>query len=318
MDGPGPEQTPSTEARATDEPVKPPVQTTVNAGENSQPAFSMPEMDHEGNLASDVHCRRCGYNLRGLPEPRCPECGYRFEWQEVLDPQRRKHPYLFEHHPERIWSSFWRTQWGGLFPRSFWRALHPSQPSRPGRIIIYCLLSTLPIAIGSIAWIVAQAGLNLDMLTYALNYLSFRADGALYMALSYVLLPWLTLAALLIFQISMRRARVKQSHVLRTVCYSYDIAVIALAAALAAAALAADHWTIYLWITSNVWSSMADTDMFLFWGAWLFAPVMALIVYRIGTAYQRYLKFRHPYLTVALSQIVVFLILVVGWMQLIW
>jgi hypothetical protein len=237
---------------------------------------------------------------------------------KVLDPQRRKHPYLFEHHPERIWSSFWRTQWGGLFPRSFWRALHPSQPSRPGRIIIYCLLSTLPIAIGSIAWIVAQAGLNLDMLTYALNYLSFRADGALYMALSYVLLPWLTLAALLIFQISMRRARVKQSHVLRTVCYSYDIAVIALAAALAAAALAADHWTIYLWITSNVWSSMADTDMFLFWGAWLFAPVMALIVYRIGTAYQRYLKFRHPYLTVALSQIVVFLILVVGWMQLIW
>ncbi len=24
------------------------------------------------------HCRKCGYNLRGLPEPRCPECGTRF------------------------------------------------------------------------------------------------------------------------------------------------------------------------------------------------------------------------------------------------
>lgn len=75
MDGPGPEQTPSTEALAPDEPVKPPVQTSVNTGENNQPAFSMPEMDHEGNLASDVHCRRCGYNLRGLkPEGACPEC----------------------------------------------------------------------------------------------------------------------------------------------------------------------------------------------------------------------------------------------------
>ncbi len=25
------------------------------------------------------HCRRCGYNLRGLTEARCPECGAGFE-----------------------------------------------------------------------------------------------------------------------------------------------------------------------------------------------------------------------------------------------
>lgn len=28
------------------------------------------------------HCRRCGYNLAGLPEPRCPECGARFDPDE--------------------------------------------------------------------------------------------------------------------------------------------------------------------------------------------------------------------------------------------
>ena len=32
------------------------------------PAFPF---DHE------THCRRCGYILRGISEPRCPECGER-------------------------------------------------------------------------------------------------------------------------------------------------------------------------------------------------------------------------------------------------
>lgn len=29
------------------------------------------------------HCQQCGYNLYGLPEPRCPECGTAFEKQDI-------------------------------------------------------------------------------------------------------------------------------------------------------------------------------------------------------------------------------------------
>jgi len=93
--------------------------------------------------AQDVLCPLCGYNLRGLPECRCPECGGKFDWAELSDPARRKHPYLFEHHPRRNVVSFIRTLLGGLLPRKFWQTLSPIQPSRPGRLVLYwvnCLL----------------------------------------------------------------------------------------------------------------------------------------------------------------------------------
>ena len=31
-------------------------------------------------------CVRCGYDLRGLPEPRCPECGTPFEQLKIFIP----------------------------------------------------------------------------------------------------------------------------------------------------------------------------------------------------------------------------------------
>lgn len=34
-------------------------------------------------LDEDVTCPKCEYNLRGLTLPRCPECGFTFEWSDV-------------------------------------------------------------------------------------------------------------------------------------------------------------------------------------------------------------------------------------------
>lgn len=85
----------------------------------------------------EIHCPLCDYNLRGLSEPRCPECGYRFVWADLTDPARRLHPYIFEHHPERnIWS-FWKTAFGGLLPSRFWKSLRPEQPSSGKRLFLY-------------------------------------------------------------------------------------------------------------------------------------------------------------------------------------
>ena len=93
----------------------------------SAPADSAPTADSTAAAPSpdweqftrDVNCPLCLYNLRGLIEPVCPECGYRFAWAALLDEDARLHPYLFEHHPERDVSSFRDTLLGGLRPGKF-------------------------------------------------------------------------------------------------------------------------------------------------------------------------------------------------------
>src|SRR5262245_5819966 len=89
----------------------------------------------------ELHCPLCDYNLRGLTEPRCPECGYSFDWADLTDPARQRHPFLFEHHPEKNVRSFVRTVVGHLLPRRFWRSLRPEMPSNRRRLMIYwCVL----------------------------------------------------------------------------------------------------------------------------------------------------------------------------------
>src|SRR5580692_8305925 len=90
-----------------------------------------------------VLCPLCTYDLRGLIEPRCPECGYQFVWTELLDEKRKTHPYLFEHYPRNnIWS-FVRTAVGGLNPVRFWRTLRPQMTPRPGRLYLYWIICTV-------------------------------------------------------------------------------------------------------------------------------------------------------------------------------
>ena len=123
------------------------------------PQLQDPQVAAVAAADEDLLCPLCDYDLRGLTEPRCPECGYAFEWADLRDPARRKHRYLFEHHPERNVRSFVRTMIGGLLPRRFWTGLLPSQPSHPRRLAIYTLL----IFIGAL----------LPLLLFALREISF-------------------------------------------------------------------------------------------------------------------------------------------------
>jgi hypothetical protein len=134
------------------------------------------------SISEDLRCPLCDYALRGLSEPRCPECGYRFEWPDLTDPARRRHPYLFEHHPRRNLWSFARTLLGGLRPGRFWSSLQPSQPSRPGRLLLYWVLATLLLPVGYGAMIVKTGAADAreafarrnDAVARAARYLTFH------------------------------------------------------------------------------------------------------------------------------------------------
>src|SRR5947207_2344425 len=94
-----------------------------------------------------IHCPLCDYDLRGLIEPRCPECGYRFDWKDLRDPTRRLHPYLFEHHPERNIRALLRTVRASQRPKRFWRGLFPTQRPDRRRLLIYWLVPVLLLAV---------------------------------------------------------------------------------------------------------------------------------------------------------------------------
>lgn len=75
------------------------------------------------SLPELLPCLGCGYNLRMLPRPRCPECGVRFTWSDVIvAAQRQRDSTLFEHQwRTRPFRSLLDTTLLLLRPWRFWR-----------------------------------------------------------------------------------------------------------------------------------------------------------------------------------------------------
>jgi hypothetical protein len=136
--------------------------------------------------------------------------------------------------------------------------------------------------------------------TWVASY-DIRGGATVLVALMCLAWPWLTLAALLVFQVSLRRARLRSSHVLRCVLYSGDV-VFWLAPPVALMALSVWFWGI--WPPPNPLG-----------GAWPLVPagVMLLLNYRLLNAYGRYLRFDHAAATVAASQVMVGLVYLKFW-----
>jgi len=306
----------------------------------ADPSFPIPAADAHSTpdwsvRSEDIACPMCEYNLRGLTDPRCPECGYQFQWADLLDPSRREHPYLFELKRKSNFTSLWKTAFHGLRPMKFWSALRADHRCIPRRLIAYWFVvnTTVLLAFASDYFVeVLRDYLDYRSVVSAL-FVSTVADSSLIapprpvptfswpiaplqdalMGPSLVLAwPCLTFLALSIFQISMRRAKVKQVHVLRCVVYCGDILLCIASAALMYNAGRA----VMLLLSNNSIAPGRSPGLHLlvqrhisydyspagqaavFWIVWI------IFVYRLTIAYWRYLKFEHVLLTLLTSQII--------------
>lgn len=113
----------------------------------------------------ELLCPLCDYDLRGLPEPRCPECGHQFEWEELTDPARMKLRWLFEH--RRGLGGYLGTSLRLWRPWEFWGSwLRPSHRLVVGRVVgfgmVGVVLAVLVVAVGIVG--TAVVGLQLQSL----------------------------------------------------------------------------------------------------------------------------------------------------------
>lgn len=297
-------------------------------------------------LGGELRCPLCEYDLRATTENRCPECGYPFDWEELRDPAKRLHGYLFEHHPERNVSSFVQTLLGGIRPKRFWRTLFPTQPSRIRRLLLYWAIAgflSFAVLAGQFvltvivhdtearmraqrfvagfaqydsefqarvlkAYKTPQSFVDMNYVRWPqrqfLRWVWRDPTFGIYAISSILWLswPWITLAGLLIFQASMRKARVGTIHVLRCVLYTGDIAL---------------WWSIcaaVLMLTDlarfGVGRPMRNvTSITTQWVPALSLLALLFATYRLASAYRHYLRFRHSLMTAILVQIIVALLI---------
>jgi hypothetical protein len=287
-------------------------------------------------IAEEIHCPLCGYNLRGLTEPRCPECGTAVDFAELFDAARHEHPYLFEHHPLHNAWSILQTLRAGLHPNRFWTDLRPVHRLNIGRLILYWVLcGTIllflmpPTAFFQRAIFIAQSEAMRStfrpmriratrppppppVYTFRADRLFFqrvwdstsqsiRGGWGLTPLISLDMAwPWTTLGVLLLFRQSMRLGKVRPAHLFRCVIYSAD-SVIAYSLLLLAFWVSATVWLFIVGPTGPGWPLLGYIDTY---------PLLLLWTHRawrLGVAAEKYLGLHRGMWLVFFSQIALLL-----------
>ncbi|HPF38325.1 MAG TPA: hypothetical protein P5081_15895 [Phycisphaerae bacterium] len=290
--------------------------TTPNATPISQPVRENVAPDWDTFL-DDIDCPLCGYNLRGLSEARCPECGGAFSWNDLLDPRRRTHDYLYEYHEGYHAASILRTMTSGILPWRFWRSVSPALPVRMARLRQYlgvilgamilsflCGLAAISVWASPVVWWASSwsfAGSPMAPWSWSVSDLQ-TVLGVNHFVLTIGIWFAATYAAMHLFGTTMRRRRIKTAHVFRCLVYSSDVFI----------------WLAGLLMLLDCWEAFAADDLAVL--AQYLATLVAILIVdiRLVFAFRGYLQFPRPFAVVFLTQVVAALVIFNAYMAMIW
>jgi hypothetical protein len=111
--------------------------------------------------------------------------------------------------------------------------------------------------------------------------------------------PWISFAALLLFAMSMHRAKVNRLHVLRCVLYCYDVVLWIGLGQLLATVLAALYLS--LWQPTSFGVGAESSRIIVL-------TLLSFGAYRLWMAYRLYMRFDHALATVFASQLITLLV----------
>ncbi len=275
----------------------------------------------------EIFCDRCTYSLRGFQESRCPECGLEFSWDDVLNPDRRPHRILFEHHGghHRV-RRFLITAIQNWIPGRFWRSIRLSHPVFPIRLSAYFAVSMLVGAAILVAGLsisiatkyyympfampvgVVPAGTRADVLHYVLREATHILIFAGRLALFYAALVLTTTFGMSLFFSTLHDYRVSERHLWRMANYSAAANVLLLAVLVSIAA----NWpliTIPLKCLGLTPAGIKARPVSADFGRGIVIVLSAHWMYSLYAGGRRYLQIRNWFVILLCSQLISVLVI---------
>jgi hypothetical protein len=183
------------------------------------------ELDWEAELPIEhLRCAECSYQLFGLQEKRCPECGTPFEWSEALAVARTRVNRLFEF----LWfdnpvPGLMRSMWlAGFRPTKLWAQYDLHARPKVVALLLLILVQWLLFARGwhIIAWMAdpAMNGISVWLGSRIRFVYRFRVDAWFLPFMAVVCI--VTFASIQLFFQTKRRLGIRWTDTLRVYAHA--------------------------------------------------------------------------------------------------